>query len=1118
MRSPFPAVSPEELLAHAGWIRGLAGSLLRDPAAADDLAQETWLAVLRRPPPGDRPLRPWLVRLVRNLALQLGRSEACRARRERAAARTESLPTDEELLERAEVHRALVEEVLDLREPYRSTILLHFFEGIRLEEVARLRHIPASTARSHLRRGLEELRARLDARSGGDRGVWVRSMLPMVLPLGGPSASLLGALLMTKKAAAAGFLLVLAAIVATRFLPDSGPASPTDAERIPDEASLLIAAEETAAPAGGREAVRPAIADPGVVQRVQVMVRDAHDGAPIAGADVRLLRWTKGEAEDIPRGPLAEGEVESLRGWECFDRQETEADGRAPLEFDPRLPAQLYVGAPEYFPRRFTVTEWRDLLADAVGGLLLIELERSGSLVVRVADLEGRPVWWAEVQVDPWDEEQRRVVRRTLWPRFSSGLEYIPPDHPDPTLVWSATDKQGVLRVLRLPCGQPLRVRASRRVAPTEGFVTIDPELRAAEIEIRASTGCDLVGCLRYDDGSPAEGHLVELLLPESGPSGFPRDRSREDGTFRFYSLEAGRYAIHVEHPPGIRRVVDVEPPETILEPWVLSRLAPVAGRVLPEDPSLERPIQTYDLLLLRDGQVMDEVRTRGDGVFAGRVAPGPVTIHVMNRHRTLEVLDAEAPVEDLQVRIGAGTLGRLSGAVPGLKKGDELFIRLFPHEPEGTYPAGSSPLCYYFYSGDGDLVVTLMLQGQDFTCLGIQPNRYDVLIEVTGRGADWRRDVLIQSGASTRLEGVMLGFGELRGQVVDAEGRPLPGFEVGMRHPTKEPWRVKTDDRGRFTSGLVPAGPVAVFPHLQGASLLEARCVDVLPGQTEELRLEIESLGGLRGVVRRGGEPAQGARIRMYRPASDGSRRVRMPRDRTETLTDAEGGFRFDDLMPGAYRVAALLAEGEGPDRICTRLVTIRAGATATEEFDFPPANTLLSFTRQGRPVEAITTATAYSATGGQRLLVDEDEPGSLRFACLTGPLLILLRTPETHYVFEPPLPVGHLAAYVDDSLPARPEPYRIELPDGEVQIVSDPGVPPPGIKLESVRGISTVQSGWFHVRLYFEDLPSGIRRVPHVPEGSVLRLEGRDLEGRLLEGRVEYQGPGPLRISWPR
>ena len=55
------------LLAEAPWLARLARSIVGDPAEADDLVQEAYAAALRSPPDTERPIRPWLRRVVVNL-------------------------------------------------------------------------------------------------------------------------------------------------------------------------------------------------------------------------------------------------------------------------------------------------------------------------------------------------------------------------------------------------------------------------------------------------------------------------------------------------------------------------------------------------------------------------------------------------------------------------------------------------------------------------------------------------------------------------------------------------------------------------------------------------------------------------------------------------------------------------------------------------------------------------------------------------------------------------------------------------------------------------------------------------------------------------------------------
>ena len=71
----------EVLLADLNWVQGLARSILGDAMAGDDVAQEAWLAALRRGE--EKPSRAWLAGTVRNLAARWWRDQGRRGHRER---------------------------------------------------------------------------------------------------------------------------------------------------------------------------------------------------------------------------------------------------------------------------------------------------------------------------------------------------------------------------------------------------------------------------------------------------------------------------------------------------------------------------------------------------------------------------------------------------------------------------------------------------------------------------------------------------------------------------------------------------------------------------------------------------------------------------------------------------------------------------------------------------------------------------------------------------------------------------------------------------------------------------------------------------------------------------
>src|SRR5690242_5909549 len=110
--------SLEALMAHATWARALARRLVGDPDAADDLVQETLVATWRHPPALDRPLRPWLATVLRNLARARRRGAARAARREAAVApEAAEARSAEEALAEMQAQRRLADALVALPEP-----------------------------------------------------------------------------------------------------------------------------------------------------------------------------------------------------------------------------------------------------------------------------------------------------------------------------------------------------------------------------------------------------------------------------------------------------------------------------------------------------------------------------------------------------------------------------------------------------------------------------------------------------------------------------------------------------------------------------------------------------------------------------------------------------------------------------------------------------------------------------------------------------------------------------------------------------------------------------------------------------------------------------------------
>ncbi len=175
----------QALLEQTGWIHALARRLVREPHLAEDLAQDTWVDALEGRPDARGPVRGWLATVMRNNLLQLRRTERHRLSREQGSSRAELEPSALDVVERAETHRNVVLAVLALDEPYRSTLLMRFFEQLSYAEIARRTGVGRAGVNSRITRGLELLRQRLESTYGGDRRALALALIPLAkLPTG----------------------------------------------------------------------------------------------------------------------------------------------------------------------------------------------------------------------------------------------------------------------------------------------------------------------------------------------------------------------------------------------------------------------------------------------------------------------------------------------------------------------------------------------------------------------------------------------------------------------------------------------------------------------------------------------------------------------------------------------------------------------------------------------------------------------------------------------------------------------------------------------------------------------------------------------------------------------
>lgn len=152
--------------AHAAAVYGAALRILGDPTRAQDVAQDVFLRLWRRPGAFDArrgELGPYLRLMARSRALDLWREGQAAARMadrlQQAVAGAEASVDDAPApaLEREETRASVRGAVATLPEGQREAVVLAYWGGLTAAEIARRGEIPLGTAKSRLRLGLAKL-------------------------------------------------------------------------------------------------------------------------------------------------------------------------------------------------------------------------------------------------------------------------------------------------------------------------------------------------------------------------------------------------------------------------------------------------------------------------------------------------------------------------------------------------------------------------------------------------------------------------------------------------------------------------------------------------------------------------------------------------------------------------------------------------------------------------------------------------------------------------------------------------------------------------------------------------------------------------------------------------
>jgi RNA polymerase sigma-70 factor (ECF subfamily) len=559
MNDRSTASHPEELLLHVKWVRRIAAHLVVDAARADDLAQQTLLTALAQPPKrADHP-RAWLASVARSLARKMHRSDERRARHESVVAPREPSPPVHEVVAQAQIQRDVVDAVLALDEPYRTALLLRFFENRPPRAIAKETQVPVETVRTRVKRGLELLRAELVQRRGRggssdvaanrDASAWAvalvglldagmrravrRALLAKSVGAGAATlgastlAGAFGVLAMTTKLKLAAAALVVAASAFTivkltsssRLPPHDGVASATrgsselaapahaNAPALPSPAGASQAAERSSVPLPiEKPAPLPA------TRVLEGIVVDAQ-GDPVENAVVllQLVEHGKSEIGSLPElcqnaeDLLHERDFEAKQGH----RQHTTSDVDGTFRFEGLSPSSI-IDVAAIDPTRGMAVK-NGITFEVTHASVEIELALPDGVVVHgtVRDPAGRVVPGASAM---------------LWGQESADRPKSPEPPRDLIVVVARSGKDGVYRTLPMPFRVfTLQVGAAGfqeqwKRAPDGGSQFVAPEgVRDVEVDCVLQPAPVIAGSIVRRDGSPAHLDAVRRNLSVIG-------------------------------------------------------------------------------------------------------------------------------------------------------------------------------------------------------------------------------------------------------------------------------------------------------------------------------------------------------------------------------------------------------------------------------------------------------------------------------------------------------------------------------------------------------------------------------------------------------------------------
>lgn len=309
-----PGPEFEALEKEARLVRSMSRRILFDASLAEDVVQQTWVAMLEKPPRDPRRVGAWFSRVAKNCALKLLRGRQRSDRREKGSDPGRPQAPPDEILDRETTIRAVTDALLELPEPYKRTLIQRYYDDLPPRVIAKREGVSVEAIRSRLQRGAAMMRSRLE-RDHGNGGPRVGHALYLLayppglefltdLTQAGLERSLarvarLRPALVAGAAVVGGVGVITA--VASHFGSGVEIAATVDHAEPKERGTPVVRERAPTTPRSSNSRLdhEPTSFEP---SSVRVVVVKERDGAPAAGVGIELISFADPRAPLLPQG------------------------------------------------------------------------------------------------------------------------------------------------------------------------------------------------------------------------------------------------------------------------------------------------------------------------------------------------------------------------------------------------------------------------------------------------------------------------------------------------------------------------------------------------------------------------------------------------------------------------------------------------------------------------------------------------------------------------------------------------------------------------------------------------------------------------------------------------